>query len=173
MSHLFMQSAGRFEGIALDLGLAPTDLGALLHLDPEGTPSQGQLAQHWSCDASWVTAKVDSLEASGLVTRRSDSSDRRRKTVTLTAAGQRTQAEALDRLYDPPDQLAGLSLTDLRAVARVLAKLDVPDPRAPGPRRFPGPKGPGATPAKMAGAVGRAAKAAQAGRAHQGEPSAD
>lgn len=150
MSQLFMQSAGRMEGIATSLGLTPTDMKALLHLDPDQTPSQGELAEHWRCDASWVTAKVDGLEASGLVARVPDPRDRRRKTVVLTAEGQRAQAAALERLYDPPEQLTALDDDDLHTLARVLAKVDLGEDTAThGPLRFlarrGGPSGVGPT----------------------------
>lgn len=141
MAQLFMQSAGRIEGIAATMGLTPTDMKALLHLERGGAPSQGELAEHWRCDASWVTAKVDSLEASGLVTRVPDPRDRRRKTVVLSDEGERVQAAALERIYEPPAELTALDDDDVRTLARVLAKVQLVDAGLfPGDRRLPLPR---------------------------------
>ncbi|WCO67415.1 MarR family winged helix-turn-helix transcriptional regulator [Iamia majanohamensis] len=162
ISHLFMQSAGRFEGIAADLGLAHTDLGALLHLDPEATPSQGELAESWGCDASWVTAKVDTLEEAGLVTRVPDSRDRRRKTVVITDEGRRAQAAALARLYEPPEALTALGDDDLVTLAGVLSRVEVDEDAGPPAGRGRGRAG---GPPKVVAAFARAQHARHAAHA--------
>ncbi len=41
----------------------------------------------WRCDASYVTSLVDALEVRGIVERRAHPTDRRGKTVVLTAEG--------------------------------------------------------------------------------------
>ena len=138
MAQMFMQSAGRMEGIAATLGLTPTDMKALLHLERGGAPSQGELAEHWRCDASWVTAKVDSLEASGLVTRVPDPRDRRRKTVVLSAEGERCRPRPWSGSTSPRRELTALDDDDVRTLARVLAKVELVDSELlPGARHLP------------------------------------
>lgn len=139
MAHLFMTSTGRFEGIAESMGIPMQDLGALMHLGGDSAPSQRELADDWRCDASWVTAKVDRLEQLGLAERRPHPSDRRQKTINLTDAGRRTREAALQKLYEPPAPLRALSATDVRTLARILGKLDVPDPQDVRPRAMPRP----------------------------------
>lgn len=169
ISHLFLPSAGRFEGIAAALGLAPTDLGALLHLDPEATPSQGELAESWGCDASWVTAKVDTLEGAGLVTRVPDGRDRRRKTVVITDEGRRTQAQALERLYEPPGALTALDDDDLVTLADVLSRVEVAEDAGPPASRGRGRgRGRGGGPPELVAASARAQHARHAAQAGGG-----
>ena len=76
------------------------------------------LAETFACDASNVTWMVDQLEERGLVERRTFRSDRRVKTVALTALGEKTKAELLRRFYTPPDDLVALPEPELVALPR-------------------------------------------------------
>lgn len=136
--HLFISENHRRSEIANDLDMTVADLITLFRLQPGSAPPQRDLAQQWSCDASWVTAKVDQLESLGLVERRPHPDDRRSKTVVLTAAGERTRENALDRFYGPPSAFAALSDAEVKKLAELLAKLEVPDPADHGRNQLTG-----------------------------------
>ena len=78
------------------------------------------------CDASMVTWLTDRLEEHGLVERRSDPTDRRVKTIALTAAGVETRERLAAALFEPPPDLLELDTKTLEALQRGLAKLPVP-----------------------------------------------
>lgn len=126
-----MNRFGRVSGIAQDLGLTPGHVKALLMLDPDRPQPMGSLAQSFSCDASTMTWLVDRLEERGLVERGGLKSDRRVKTVTLTAEGMRIKSELEQRLYDPPDSILSLGQSELHALGNVLeglaSEIDSPD----------------------------------------------
>ncbi|HTF48414.1 MAG TPA: MarR family transcriptional regulator [Pseudonocardia sp.] len=73
-----------------------------------------------------MTTRIDRLEKLGLAERRASPDDRRVKLVWLTPLGVKRRAVDMARLGQPPEQLAGLPLADLRTLARILAKLDLP-----------------------------------------------
>jgi DNA-binding MarR family transcriptional regulator len=128
IARLFISQQHRREQVAEDLGLHVSDMIALFHFAPGEPVSQRALAEHWACDPSWVTNRVDRLEQLGYVERRLSPTDRRVKEVWLTSSGQATREAGMAGFGAPPDVLAELSVTDLRALAKVLNKLDVPDP---------------------------------------------
>jgi DNA-binding MarR family transcriptional regulator len=81
---------------------------AVLAVVEEGPASQLDLGRRLAMDPSDVTATVDGLEATRLVARSTDPADRRRKLVTLTAAGrkrldwaERVARELCDELLEP------------------------------------------------------------------------
>jgi len=128
IARLFISQQHRREAVAEQLGLHVSDMIALFHFVPDEPVSQRSLAEHWACDPSWVTNRVDRLEQLGYVERRLSPADRRVKEVWLTEAGQATREAGMAGFGAPPDVLADLGVTDLRALAKVLAKLDLPDP---------------------------------------------
>lgn len=128
VARLFLSQQPRRDDVAAELGLHASDLISLFHMQPDEGVSQRALAEHWSCDPSWVTNRIDRLEQLGLAERRLSPTDRRVKEVWLTPAGLATRADGLAGFARPPEQLAALSVADLRSLAKVLAKLDLPDP---------------------------------------------
>lgn len=133
IANLFLSQQHRREDVAGELGLHISDLISLFHLQPGEGVSQRALAEHWSCDPSWVTNRIDRLEELGLVERRLSPADRRVKEVWLTDPGLATRTAGMAGFARPPEVLDELTLADLRALARVLAKLDLPDPTRVGP----------------------------------------
>jgi DNA-binding MarR family transcriptional regulator len=119
----FVANRDRFGSLAAEVGLTVAGLKTLLSLDPDEPKSMRALADDWKCDASNVTWLVDRLEERQLVERRTLSSDRRVKTVVLTAAGERLKAEVVDRMHQPPEAFLALPPADLEALLRVLEKL--------------------------------------------------
>jgi len=63
-----------------------------------------------------VTGLADRLEERGLVERLPDPSDRRVKGLALTPEGARVRDEFVNRLMEPPDEIASLSAADQRAL---------------------------------------------------------
>jgi DNA-binding MarR family transcriptional regulator len=114
---------------ARQLGLNPGATKLLLALEPDDPRPMRALAETFACDASNVTWMVDQLEERGLVERRTFRSDRRVKTVALTALGEKTKAELLRRFYEPPEDLIALPRPELVALRDALSKL--PEPAVP------------------------------------------
>ncbi len=81
------------------------------------------LAEVNNVDAPYTTLIVDKLEAHGLVERRPHPDDRRRKLVTLTAAGHDAIATADAILLRPPSSVSALTDGELRQLAALLDRL--------------------------------------------------
>jgi DNA-binding MarR family transcriptional regulator len=108
--------------VATKLGLAPKQMGVLWRLEPGAELPMGALAESLYCDASYVTDLVDKLEQRGLIERRSSSEDRRVKLIALTKLGEMTREQALQMLYEPPEELTALEPAEAEELARLLNK---------------------------------------------------
>lgn len=128
IAQLFLSQQGHRDQVAASLGLNMGEMIPLFHLDPTAGISQRDLAQDWTCDPSWVTNRVDRLEELGLAERRVSPTDRRVKEVWLTAEGRARRAKGMAGFAQPPEVLRSLSATDLKALARILAKLPADAP---------------------------------------------
>ncbi|MCU1355733.1 MAG: MarR family transcriptional regulator [Acidimicrobiales bacterium] len=128
IARLFVSQQSRREEVAAQLGLHISDMISLFHMQPGEGVSQRSLAEHWACDPSWVTNRIDRLEQVGLVERRLSAHDRRVKEVWLTDAGAAIRTRGMEGFARAPEVLGSLDVADLRALAKVLAKLDLPDP---------------------------------------------
>lgn len=95
---------------------------ALLSLEDGPRPVSG-LAEAASIDAPYATLVVDSLEERGLVTRRADPTDRRRKLVALTPAGEEATRKLTRLQREPPPGLAGLSATELDSLQALIERV--------------------------------------------------
>jgi DNA-binding MarR family transcriptional regulator len=82
-----------------------------------------ELAEANSLDAPYVTLIVDKLEAHGLVERQPHPGDRRRKLVTLTAAGHNAIETANAILLRPPPAVGTLPADDLRQLTKLLTRI--------------------------------------------------
>ncbi len=82
-----------------------------------------ELAAANNLDAPYVTLIVDKMEAHGLVQRQPHPDDRRRKLVTLTAAGQEAVATANAILVRPPSALGTLSAEELGQLTELLIRI--------------------------------------------------
>ena len=81
-----------------------------------------RLASVMRCDPSNVTGLANRLEERGLVERRDDPSDRRVKGLALTPKGVRMRDEFMERLMEPPEEIASLPAEDQRALRDALLK---------------------------------------------------
>jgi MarR family transcriptional regulator, organic hydroperoxide resistance regulator len=122
MHRLFGPHRKRFMALAAEYELSPPQLGALKALDPEHPVAMNELAGILGCDNSNVTGIVDRLEYRGLVERRPADHDRRVKLLALTEDGRELRESLGDRLHAPPDELAGLSAADQRALRDILQR---------------------------------------------------
>lgn len=112
----------RFPSVAMELGLAPKQLGVVWKLEPGTELPMGAIGESLFCDASYVTDLVDRLEERGLIERRPSSEDRRVKLIALTPAGERCRKRALELLYEPPAEFAALDADELEQLSGLLAK---------------------------------------------------
>jgi DNA-binding MarR family transcriptional regulator len=85
--------------------------------------SVSQIAAAATVDAPAATVAVNDLESRGLVVRRIDPANRRRKIVSLTDAGHAMVA-VIDAVRDPaPDALAALDDDELVTLRSIVGKL--------------------------------------------------
>lgn len=129
---LWMAGKPVFPRVAAEFDLMPQELHMLRLLGENDSLPQRAFAELLWCDASYVTAIVDKLEARGLIERRPDATDRRVKRLALTPAGRKLRKQALRRLYQPPEAIKQLSPSDKKALRdimrRALALRDGADP---------------------------------------------
>ena len=121
---LFFAQRANLPPLAAELRLSPAQCHVLHLIEPERPIPMGELAGTLSCHASNVTGLVDGLESRGLLRRRPSPADRRVKVLVLTSTGLRLRALLLDRMTAaPPTALERLSLSEQRALVRLLARL--------------------------------------------------
>ncbi len=108
------------------VGLSGPKLGVLEALAAAGEPlTLSGLAAQAHCVRSNITQLVDRLEKDGLVRRIGDSSDRRIRRASLTAAGRKAHADGMRVLVAQQRETARvLTEADARDLARVLARLE-------------------------------------------------
>jgi DNA-binding MarR family transcriptional regulator len=81
------------------------------------------------CDNSNVTGIADRLEAAGLIERRPSETDRRVKTLALTARGTEMRDAVIEVMAAPPPPIAALSEEDADAARRAAACRRLGSPR--------------------------------------------
>jgi DNA-binding MarR family transcriptional regulator len=87
-------------------------------------PSQRELAEFLSLDASQIVALVDQLETSGFVERQSDARDRRSNIIVSTASGRLLCAKANAAVATAQDaSLQSLTLAEREQLRQLLARI--------------------------------------------------
>lgn len=119
---MMLARRSKFVSAMGDLELTPVQGIVLRRLDPDRPTPMNELAEALACDASNVTGLVDRLEARGFVERRAAPADRRVKTLVLTPAGIALRRRVLERMSEPPDEIARLSRADQRALRDILRR---------------------------------------------------
>jgi len=120
----FVEAHNRHGELAEELGFRlGGGRGKILFQLQDRPMTLSELADANSLDAPYVTLIVDKLEAHGLVQRQPHPDDRRRKLVTLTAAGHNAIATANAILLRPPPAISTLPADDLRQLTRLLARI--------------------------------------------------
>jgi MarR family transcriptional regulator, organic hydroperoxide resistance regulator len=131
MTRLVFSARPRMFQAAHEFDLHPGQLRALQLLDPESEVPMSALAGQMFCDASNVTGIVDRLEGRGLIERRPSKADRRVKMLAVTDEGRRVRAHLIERLSQPPPQLAALSPVEQLALRDALrAAVEGAEPEA-------------------------------------------
>ena len=104
--------------------LTPPQFAALAKLHDVGPTSQNQLGVLIAMDAATIKGVIDRLGARGLVDLTRDEGDRRRLTVSLTAAGRET-VERLIPLAEEitAETLAPLSEREAATLLKLLARI--------------------------------------------------
>jgi DNA-binding MarR family transcriptional regulator len=93
---------------AVEVGLSPVSVWALVQLDPEHPISQKELASRLHCTPSTVVDPTDRLEEHGLVVRQTDRRDRRVNVLVVTEEGRGVRERLIRRLFEPPAALSRL-----------------------------------------------------------------
>ena len=116
----------RVESKLSAVGLSLAKLAALHHLSQAGESLPlGQLAERLACVKSNVTQLVDRLESDGLVSRESDSNDRRSRLAILTEAGRTAYVRGSEIQAQAERELFGaLTADESAALHKILAKLE-------------------------------------------------
>lgn len=91
-----VQMRQHFVACVTAVGVAPPQAMAILEL--EEPVSMGGLAEALALDASYITGIADQLEERGLIERRPDPADRRRKILALTPDGRHLHDELITQL---------------------------------------------------------------------------
>lgn len=124
LMHQFVEAHNRRGELAETLGFRlGAGRGKVLFQLRDGPMTLSELAERNGLDAPYATLIVDKLEAHGLVERRPHPDDRRRKLVTLTAAGNKAIATADAILLRPPTALESLPVDDLKRLTALLTRL--------------------------------------------------
>lgn len=111
-------------GLAEELGITPSVLRALVHLDERAPLSMRELAGLCLCDASYATTLVDALQRQGLAERRPHSSDRRIKEIVLTDRGRSVAGRVRRRAATPPPSFQHLSPAEQAQLLELLLKAE-------------------------------------------------
>lgn len=122
MRTLVLERNDRRGEVANQLGMSFIRVKAITHLS-DAPMTMRDLAALLAVDAPYTTVVVDDLESRGLVERRPDPADRRRKIVAITEAGRRLADEADQVLDEPPPALAALPLEDIAHLERIMRSL--------------------------------------------------
>jgi DNA-binding MarR family transcriptional regulator len=124
LARLGAESRRRWARLLSERGLTPYHFGVLMALDQDGETHQQRLSTAIGVDPRNAVPIFDTLEARKLITRTSDQTDRRKRTVAITAAGRAT-VEELRRtgaMLDH-DLLAGLTDNQRTTLHRLLLKV--------------------------------------------------
>ncbi len=121
--------------------------------------SLSELAEAVRVDAPYATLIVDSLEERGLVERRPDPADRRRKLVALTPEGKEAAQRVLRIKREPPPGFANLTAAELDTLEELMRRLTAGRGQGtpPGRRRARARPRRAARPASPAARAGRGA----------------
>jgi DNA-binding MarR family transcriptional regulator len=109
----------------LDAALTPTRISLMLSIDRTGPVRLGELAESERINPTMLSRSVTQLVDAGLVTRTSDSADRRAAWVDATDAG-RALAERMrqERTDAVNAALSGLSAADRRMLEQAIPALE-------------------------------------------------
>jgi DNA-binding MarR family transcriptional regulator len=125
MSQLFFsgESHDRFHRASDAIGVSPGVMKGLIHLEPGVGVPMRNIADHFGCDASYVTSLVDGLEEKGYAKRQPHPTDRRVKTIVLTTKGLAAKEKALAVLHEPPSSFGALDAAEQKVLRDIFRKV--------------------------------------------------
>jgi MarR family transcriptional regulator, organic hydroperoxide resistance regulator len=126
LTDLVKRAGAISQSIADRFGIAPSDLLALFKLDEVMTMKE--LAQHMSCDASFVTTIADTLERRGLARREPSLRDRRVKNLVLTPEGIAAKERMMQELALRMPWCYGLDEKERHVFLALIQKMLAADP---------------------------------------------
>src|SRR4051794_26799599 len=103
---------GRMQQACREIGGPPSLGKALFQLKPDEPVAMRDLAEHWGCDASYITELVDGLEEQGMAVREPHPTDRRVKTVVLTDVGAKARDKVQQVMWKTPEVFSALTATE-------------------------------------------------------------
>ena len=124
--HVGRAYKGAADGLTADFELSHASAWPVLMISRLGDGVRpGIVADAVGIEPPSLVRIIDQLVAAGLVLRKDDPSDRRAKTLSLTAEGKR-MAERLEKALAPfrRELFKGMPQADVEATVRVLTKLD-------------------------------------------------
>lgn len=117
---LWGRMRAHLDEVAASLDLTPMQSRALHHL---GAPCpMGDVADRLHCDPSNVTGIVDRLEERGLVERRPDPEDRRRRMLVTTREGAEVREQMHRRIIEGHPIIQRLDLAEQQQLHDLLAR---------------------------------------------------
>jgi DNA-binding MarR family transcriptional regulator len=117
------QSVLLSEAIARHVGLSPSDLEVLGAIEQHGPLTAGQLGKLTGLSPAAVTGLIDRLERAGVAARRSDTTDRRRVLVEVSAGAREVADLYVSLEQDVRRTLDGCTPAQLRVTADLLHEL--------------------------------------------------
>ena len=105
------------------IGGPPSIVKTLFHLAPDDPVAMRDLADHFGCDASYITELVDGLEEQGFATRQPHPSDRRVRTVVLTEKGAKARETVQQVMWQVPKVFGALTPAEQRQLRDLVRKL--------------------------------------------------
>ena len=104
--------------------LTPTQFAAMVKIADEGEVSQNLLGRLTAMDPATMKGVIGRLHGRRLITRKQDTSDRRRTLWSLTAAGERLIGKAIGEGLETSDQtLAPLNSKERKTLQALLSRL--------------------------------------------------
>jgi DNA-binding MarR family transcriptional regulator len=124
LKHGHLEIEALNDAALMPFGIDSRELGILLSIAGAGAASQQQIAERLGIDRTTMVARIDALEAKGIVSRQPDPDDRRRNVVTLTKPGQRTVAAATAASEKAErDFLSDLSAAEVTQLRHLLVQI--------------------------------------------------
>jgi len=105
------------------IGGPPSIVKTLFHLQPGDPVAMRDLADHFGCDASYITELVDGLEEQGLAVRQPHPTDRRVRTVVLTDKGADARSTVQEVMYQVPAVFSALTPAEQRQLRDLVRKM--------------------------------------------------
>ena len=121
LSQLLRSAHDLAQGIAGGLGLAASDVMALLKL--EAPMTMKELGLKMGCDPSFVTSIADALESHGLARREPSQRDRRSKNIVLTVEGEKVRERVCGELFARAPWSTTLDVGERRCLLGLIRKM--------------------------------------------------